>query len=540
MNELLSTVKANNEDFEWYPTDSKMLVPIYKDIISNRIKDDAFSILDIGAGDGRVFSLLEDINKNTEKSSDWTVARIQERFNIKKYAIEKSKTLISSMDKDVIIVGTDFEQQSLIDKKVDYIFCNPPYSQYENWVEKILTEANCENVYMIIPQRWKDNKTISKILNKRKIEFQVLGNFDFLKAERQARAVVDVVKFVVNHHGNYNDAFDVWFDTYFSIKADIQDSSNYYKEKAKQENINSLVDTNNFIFSVVELYNTDLNKLLSNYKALETLDPVLFTELGISLATVKEGLKSKIENLKSLYWKLIFERFDKVRERLTHKTSEKLMSRLLNNLTIDVTEDNIYVIVIWVLKNSNMYFDEQLLDVYLDLTDKDNIIWYKSNQHVIKDDWRFTRRDVSHYTLDYRIVVSSWNTFGGYEYERIHGLNKNAFAKIQDTLVIAKNLGFDINVNQVNTIQWERGKQYQIVYNDDTVFTEVRVYKNGNIHFKFDIEFMKKLNIEASRLNGWIKNASDAVKEFDITEDEAERMFGSNLQLDVKNVKLIA
>jgi hypothetical protein len=537
MNELLASVKQNNEDFEWYPTKEEMLIPIYIDIISNRVRDGGFSLLDIGAGDGRIFTLLESINKKTPLYEQWDIKRIQESFHIKKYAIEKSKILISAMDKDVVIVGTDFTQQSLIDKKVDYIFCNPPYSEYVDWSCKILKEANCETIYMIIPKRWKDNDLLTKIIDKRKITTTILGSYNFLNAERQARAVVDVVKFELGYYKN--NSFDIWFDEHFKINASQSDTSGYYKEKSKKENLNQLVDTNNFIFSIVELYNVDLQKLLSNYKAVESLDASILNELGVNIEGLKEGLKSKITGLKTTYWKIIFERFDKIRERLTSKSAEKLFKKLSDNVNIDITEDNIYSIVIWVLKNSNSYFDEQLLEVYLDLTDKDNIINYKSNKRVVTDDWRFCRREYSHYTLDYRIVVSSWNTFGGYDYEKIHGLNKNAYDKIVDVCVIAKNLGFDIDLKQLDLITWKRGISYSIKYNNDSVFTEIRVYKNGNIHFKFDVKFMKKLNIEASRLNGWIKSAKEATEEFDVTEDEAQTMFGGNLQIDVKNTKLL-
>jgi len=289
MNELLISVKQNNEDFEWYPTKEEMLIPIYHDIIFNRSKIDSFSILDIGAGDGRVFSILENINKNTPLSEQWNIKSIQESFNIKKYAIEKSKTLLAAMNKDVIIVGTDFTQQSLIDKKMDYIFCNPPYLDYVDWTCKILKEASCEIIYMIIPKRWKENNIITTVIDKRKIKTTILGNYDFLHAERKARAVVDVVKFELGYYRN--SSFDIWFDEHFKINASQSNISDYYKNESKKENLNQLVDTNNFIFSIVELYNIDLQKLLSNYKAVESLDSSILNALGVNIEDLNEGLK---------------------------------------------------------------------------------------------------------------------------------------------------------------------------------------------------------------------------------------------------------
>ena len=51
---------------------------------------------------------------------------------------------------------------------------------------------------------------------------------------------------------------------------------------------------------------------------------------------------------------------------------------------------------------------------------------------------------------------------------------------------------------------------------------------------------MKKFNIEAARLNNWIKNAEEAVEEFnDLTLEEATKYFKSNIQITNKNVKLL-
>ena len=42
-------------------------------------------------------------------------------------AIEKSQTLIDNMPSNVFVVGTDFNENTLIDKKADYVFCNFKY-----------------------------------------------------------------------------------------------------------------------------------------------------------------------------------------------------------------------------------------------------------------------------------------------------------------------------------------------------------------------------------------------------------------------------
>lgn len=96
---LIQKIKANDQDFEWYPSTDEIINSIKEDLIETR-DNNYVSILDVGAGDGRVLSAL------TEG---------------KKYAIEKSEILVNAMGADIFVVGTDLFQQTLIDKRVDVI-----------------------------------------------------------------------------------------------------------------------------------------------------------------------------------------------------------------------------------------------------------------------------------------------------------------------------------------------------------------------------------------------------------------------------------
>lgn len=61
------------------------------------------------------------------------------------------------------------------------------------------------------------------------------------------------------------------------------------------------------------------------------------------------------------------------------------------------------------------------------------------------------------------------------------------------------------------------------------IFMEYKVYKNRNTHIKFNKEFMKAMNVEVSRLLGWIKSADDIKKEFpEELAKGAEKYFKAN------------
>lgn len=104
---LVRELSENDQDFEWYPTTPKMLGIIRQDIErfhgSSR-EDEALNVnvLDCGAGDGRALEALAGIGD--------------------KYAIEKSQLLLNQQANDIIPVGTDFHQATLIDKRSMWFF----------------------------------------------------------------------------------------------------------------------------------------------------------------------------------------------------------------------------------------------------------------------------------------------------------------------------------------------------------------------------------------------------------------------------------
>jgi len=465
---------------------------------------------------------------------------------MRKYAIEKSRVLIEALPSDIFVIGTDFHQQTLIDKEVDVIFCNPPYKEYDFWMHRIIAEANARYIYMVVPNRWRDKAEIENTIKQRtEREVKSLGQFSFEESEfRQARAQVEIIKIDLRAHSRWgvndhnSDPFDVWFDQNFRIKADVIKVPEHEENKTREQRLHDLVVGQNIIERLEELYVRDFGELLDTYKTLEGFDPVLFKELGIDLKTVREGLKMKIKGLKNLYWQELFSNLDSLTNRLTSKSRKNLLEKLTRHTSVDYTADNAYAVVIWAVKNANQYFDDQLKEVYLELADQDNVRNYKSNKRIIDDNWRFNRKEETHYTLDYRLVLNCWSCFtpeSWRSYEYPNGLSEKVHTLLNDICTIGKNLGFDVITNSMD-FEWVPGELNEFKLSDDTLFMDVRAYKKGTIHIRCNQLFMKKLNIEAGRLNGWIKTPSEAAEEMGI--EEAAELFGTNFKM--KSIKLLA
>ena len=266
-----------------------------------------------------------------------------------------------------------------------------------------------------------------------------------------------------------------------------------------------------------------------------SLDTNTLETIGVKKEAIKEAIKQKIKSLKVKYWQIVFEEFEEITDRLTSETREKMLNNFSSLMTVDFTLENIYPLILWVVKHANEYYNEQLLSFFKKLTSPDNIKNYKSNQKVFeRDNWRHTYfkniKEVSHYTLDYRIIMSSPFTASWYD-GTLDSYQNKVITQLKDLFTIARNLGFN-TPSEVRTYhlisKW--GEKIIIKYADShKTFMEYRVYKNGNMHVKFDMEFAKALNVECSRLLGWIRSKEDIEREFPSEMAQgAEKYFKQN------------
>lgn len=540
--QLLAELKSCEQDFEWYPTTNEIIKCIKKDYRKDSKgnpykKDDSPSFLDCGAGDGRVLKALTDG---------------------KKYAIEKSEPLLNILDKDIFVVGTNFENQTLIDKKVDVVFSNPPYSEYERWSVKIIRESNAGYIYLVIPSRWQESEDIKLSIKLRDTKAKVIGSFDFHNADRQARAKVDIVRIRLKYGGQWSgdqpktDPFQIWFEENFKIDINKEESSKYgleqYHKKNLHENLKqTLVKGGDIVTTLEKFYHRDLDKLIKTYQGLCDIDPSILKELGVNLKGVREALSQKIENLKDRYWHELFNNLSTVTDKLTSESREKLLSILTAHTHVDFSSSNAYAVVLWVIKNANAYFDSQLITIVERMTEKANVLLYKSNKKTFGDEeWRYYRipEGLSRYQLDYRIVLSRIGGIyaGSWSRDSVNGLLGNAATFIDDLCTIAANLNYDTyGLERVKSFKWESNQKK--VFNFRKVTTgklqtlfEVRAFKNGNLHIKFNQKFICRLNVEFGRLKGWIKSPKEAADELKISEKEAIDSFHSNLKLTGSNL----
>lgn len=552
---LLKVIQEQGVDQEWYPTCEKQIECIKADILKEQEKTYRrfdkngvqLSILDCGAGDGRTLVALTDGPR---------------------YAIESCMPLVHAMDQSIMVIGSDFLGQSLFDKQTSVLFSNPPYSEFVLWACKIIREANSAFVYLILPERWSESVEIQNALKARGVTAESIGSFDYAEAHRVARAKVNIVKIVLgglSYHGNESytdkDPFSLWFDEQFPLNANKTKASEWEQRQQMADKLKEtiaaggkggeVVKREGLIRLLETAYNAELQQLFETYTKLTTIPRELLIQLEISLDAVKASLKMKVATLKDLYWKELFSSLDTITDKLCTESRNKLQEKLMKSTHVDFSEANAVAIVIWIIKQANIYYDQQVISVFETMTELANVQKYRSNVRTIKEDrWRYGNEfytNLGPYGLDYRIILEK---VGGYKHpDSIYsdsrcGLAERARNLCDDLVTLANNIGMD-SVGNIRCAErhWLPGKP-QLFYfmtadGKKEVLFEAKAFKNSNTHLRLNERFIKMLNVVHGRLKGWLRTAADACEEMDIPADLAEEAFNVQLSIGVQDVPLL-
>lgn len=495
---IVEQLKSSQEDFEWYPTTSDMIETVANAISQRRkSKYDELKVLDCGAGDGRVLAQLSDALEN-----------------IKTFAIEKARPHLDAIQAEHCIIGTDFTQQTLIDKPMDIIFCNPPYSEYHAWASKIINEANAQQIYLILPSRW-ENTDLPALAKRRGAEVSILSESDFLNAERQARARVQIICLSFK---KTSGAFEQWFDEHFQME-EAPKTNESLSDTLSQNG--DLIQKRGLLTMLDDLYQRDMANLMASTKAITQVDPVLLKELGVERSTILEGLKEKIASLKHQYWRELFDRLGCLTSRLCTKQRQNFLIKLHDNMAVDFNIENANAIIQWALKQAHLYADQQIIEVVENTIASANAIAYKSNQRVFTNQqWRYRHWDeesIGPVALDYRFVLTNWygidSSFSNQYLKQagVHYLN--------DLITIGTLLGFDTaNTQRIEGYynSWQAGEErtfYALLGGKEVELFRARPYKNGNMHIKLNQKLALRLNVAFGKLKGWLHSAEQAADE---------------------------
>lgn len=535
MNALIESLKQNGQDHEFYPTTIEIIDAMIRDLAG--LRDDRYyghrelvSVMDIGAGNGKVLRALGERGGFADL-----------------YAIEKSPILCQQLGDDIFIIGTEFAEQSLVSKQIDVTFCNPPYSEFEDWAEKIIRESASRVLYLVIPDRWEGSLFIANALTYRTARAKIVGQFDFLRAEdRTARAHVHLLR--VEMPDNRDDAFERFFEAEFAdLRAKWKGQGEPEDDEGTRRNprLDALVPGVNYPERLVQLYNAEIDHIRHNYDAVKGLDVDLLREFDVNPVRIMGCLKARLADLRNTYWQELFAHMEPVTSRLTSKKRDLLLRTLNQNGHVDFTVTNIQAVLIWVLKNANRYITEQVIEVFDEMVSRANVRNYASNRRVFTfDRWRYQEEKPSHIALDYRIVLERSGGIRRTDYSFERGLSHTAAEFLGDLLTVAHGLGFLCQTvdsrlcrGESGTCTWVSGEKVEFFCADGSLLFDVRAFLNGNMHIRLKKEFALALNVEVGRLRGWLKSGQEAADE--LGDKSAARYFGTNIRLGASSLPLL-
>jgi tRNA1(Val) A37 N6-methylase TrmN6 len=513
-NKIVETLKQQNMDFEFYPTTDEII-----NVIKATMPEYGGTILDIGAGNGATLQKLT----SGEYSHRWT-----------RYAIEKNQMLKALINTDTLVIGSDFMENKLFDKKFDVIFCNPPYSEYESWVFKIIAEANAKHIYLPIPERWANVQKLQDIIKQRGYVISSLGHFDFLNAERAARCKVEVIHLTAQDY-KMKDFFDVELEKFFKFNEPENEHSFTFKERMDEkkqaftESINNrkLVCGGDYVQAITALYHEEEGRIYDTLRGLSEIDSSLLEALNIELDKIKTFVKDKLRGLSSKYWREVITKLQPIAKRLTER-NQKALFNAVTDANMSFNAANIYNVIEWSIKTATKGMEQQILDVYDELISEANCTKYQSNKTIFVGN-NFETKTPS--KLNLRIVLerhgginsSSWHS----SYYR-NNLSERGHTMLADLFVIANNFGFEIDSRESEARHWQSGvgQEFSAVRNGkEVVLMTVRAFYNGNLHIKLNKEFNHKLNVIKGKHEGWIHSVDDVVNEFEVSEKEAKQLF---------------
>ena len=558
---VVAELKAKGEDFEFYPTTDAQIATVSDDIallggIFELTANNTVSptLLDVGAGDGRVLLSIRDTINEDRKSH-------KEPF--KAYAIEKATTHIHSyVGKGITLLGTDFHETSLVSKRATIAFTNPPYSEFSFWLSRIIEELSFHILYCVIPRRWRTDDAIQDAMKRRGLKFsEVLAESDFESADRKARGKVDVVRFSFRdlspeaiqdakdrneynwtHYKEYRGPaiythstcpFELFINNELGLKKNHSTTSQKFSEASEMARVKkSLSDENSSSFAIVKSegvlkalitnYEADMEKVLEQYKLIGQLDGSMLAELGVDFSSIMEAVKAKLFGFRLVYWKLLFQHLSTLKERISVK-HRKHMLETLNRTALDFTYRNAIYVVEWAVKMTNNLTEETLADVFKSLTSEESILrYYKSNEHVFSDRWRFGYHDSDHparmskRVLDYRFIYSGHSNFSK------DTLSSGAQEFCDDLVVMFRLLGYsDIHLSK-SYEEVDPGKPFSIKgttpEGDNIELIQLKLFLNGNRHIRFNQAALLRLNVTVARILGWVRSKEEFESETDIVD----------------------
>lgn len=403
--------------------------------------------------------------------------------------------------------------------------------------------------------------------------YEIVGEFGFddNTAERQARpaCVLVYVQFakLKNDDCDSDTLADMEFnDAFGKVLGDFERSYNDYLQKGKS-NRDTPTDSERakqtfelalqeqgeqagFFETLADCFAKEHNRIVESYLKITSIDFDLLATLQVEVRNIKDSLKQKIKQNYIRHWKLLFERYTPLTAKLTSRSKDSLVDYVLKK-EIPLTTANLQMVTVYAINNTNRLIKAQALDLYFTWANanKENRRPYKSNTKLfVENQFRrampnffqaktafseqeFNERlhNFSPHALEYRIVTTHYFMRDWQANNDLHSYsNKDAYNTLNDLLIVMSTfgyrhtteLGYPVSCLQNSICDFgKRYTEYGLTPDGEKCkLFEFKFFKNGNVHFFVNKQFMVDFMVFIGKELGWLhgKNPQEMADELDV------------------------
>lgn len=576
INSIINTLKANGQDYEFYPT-PKSLAPLIAGEIesANPWLDNVnysdiprTTVLDVCAGDGSFILALHDELMNTKRARQVTLQ-----------GIELSPILRDKWQGKIVPVGSNFYGIKVPTAPV--VFCNPPFSKYVGFTKKVLKDSTFNIAIFILPRGWRSNQELQSFLRSNDHRHTVIKTFDFKEhCERAIRSqtICDVLVF----HGKYSGDFERTRKE--ALKKQVAEIFDAEAEKGVMQ---TDLPTNFSLPDISKMYEKEKESRFELFKMLSSNNYAYTKSItGVDDKYARENLLDMFSDayvaLQRKYWGMVIKKLSVMGGLLTYENEQSLITDFAKS--IDFNIETISLFLEWLTSNFQTVMDDQFIMGYKSLMNPANSVRYKNNQSLFKDgNWTTNEKGKYKSFLKKKVILEISNHYDAFGFTLISYEAKQQLTSllinlsavfgywIAPTLYDSPNfkcnicdlkqhikpsetspLNDDAKLKIAKALQdfedepRPYGKSIPIYGitkegNADLLMYLI-IYKKGTLHVKLSKDFALKLNVKYGTINGWITNPDDAKSEFvnangkkEYSDKEVDQCFTSQQMIKAPN-----
>lgn len=452
--------------------------------------------------------------------------------------IEKEYELCSILQgKGYSMVGYDFLTY-VTNTEYDLILMNPPFSEgckhllkaidlAENQVYKecnircILNAETLRNPYS------NERKLLCDKLN---LYGAKITYYDSLFTDAERKTNVETVIIEIDIETTRKKVNSVYESIVNSMNDNVSEYGTELSTFVKNNEMQVRVEN---IELLVKKYEYHVKLVKDQYKSsrsLEVLEKQLDGELSAYTSSPNKDINDVIDNIRNKYWRSILNAKE-FADKLTADGRQKLYQKIEQSGTMEITIENVKLLLMGMLQNSNTMLLDSCLDLFEKIT-KNHMSSFSSNIHYYNG-WKTNNA----YKINKKVIIPFRGIFGVLEPTDMGQgyFNKSGEVRYENVKWEVKEFIDDL-MKMFKLIQPDINSEMEVIklgeFENEAI--KLKMFSKGTVHFWFkDLDLLDRFNILCGQHFNWIPT-DEEIK----TDTKAKEFMNSEFKNYMKTLKL--